>query len=198
MDKKKIKTVIIVLILFLVGVAAVFGINIAKNYFSGASAGEEPKDVRIKADISSATITWQSDKETMGIVEYGTNQASLLLRAVETQATLSHRVVLSPLKSDATYYFRVKVGETIFDSNGIPYSFKTKVEGTPEVTSAPTITSAPTLAPSPTGSASGELVKTCEKEDFNQKLGGSDPAYDFDKNGLVNTRDWVLCLDQKP
>jgi hypothetical protein len=120
MDKGKLKTIIIVLILFLTGIALVLGINFARNYLSGAAAGEEPRNVRVQADKASATITWQSDKESMGVIEYGTSQASLLLRAVESQPTTVHRVILTPLKANTTYYFRIRVGDGVYDNSGVP------------------------------------------------------------------------------
>ena len=190
MNKKTLKTIIIVLILFLTGIGAIFGINAAKTYLSGAAAGEDPQNVKVQADVASATISWQSEKEVMGIVEYGANQASLMLRAIETQKSTVHRVVLSPLKEGTTYYFRIKIGETIYDNNEIPYSFKTK----PVVAEVlPTPTTAPIL-PTPTiASSSGSLVTACVSADFESQMGTSNQAYDFDKNGVVNTLDYIKC-----
>jgi hypothetical protein len=62
-------------------------------------------------------------------VEYGTTPASLLLRAVESEAVTSHTVSLSPLKPNVSYYFRIRVGEEVYDNAGIPYSFKTNSSG---------------------------------------------------------------------
>lgn len=194
MNKKTLKTVIIVLILFLVGVGAVFGINAAKTYLSGAAAGEDPQNVKVQADVASATISWQSEKETMGVVEYGANQASLMLRAIETQKSTVHRVVLSPLKEGTTYYFRIKVGETIYDNNGIPYSFKTNPATVAELSPTPTAVAIEPVLPSPTtASESGVLVTTCISADFESQMGTSNSAYDFDKNGVVNTLDFIKC-----
>jgi len=200
MNKKTIKTVIIILILFLTGIGAIFGINTARTYLSGAAAGEEPKNVRVQADAASATITWQSDKETVGVVEYGTNQASLLLRALETQKSTIHRVVLSPLKTATTYYFRVRIGETIYDNNGIPYSFATK-PATAKVEEKPTaqptvpsrsITSSP-VSPTPSLTV---RVTSCVVAEFEAKMGTTDSRYDFNGNGRVDSRDYLLCLEK--
>jgi len=196
---KNIKTIIIVIILILTGVLAVVGLNAAKNYLSGAAGGSEPSNVRVQADLKSASISWQTDKESQAIVEYGTTPASLLLRALENQAVVNHKVNLSPLKSGATYYFRIRVGETIYDNNGIPFSFKTKsaeeIEPTPEATVTPPAVEdqlSPTRAA--TGSASLEKVTTCVRSEFALKFGTEDSAYDLDSNGIVNTGDWIKCL----
>lgn len=216
--KKNIKTIIIVVILLLVGVLAAVGVRTAKTYLSGASGGKEPQNVRVEADVKSATVTWQTEKEVQGTVEYGTTPASLLLRALENQPSTTHRVVLSPLKETTTYYFRIRVGDEIFDNNGIPFSFKTK-QGTAQTT--PTQAVSPTQIPTealeatptaevdasettptgepedaPSSTSSAEKVSSCNKEDFQDKFGTSDARYDFDENGTVNTRDWIQCLNQ--
>ena len=200
---KNIKAIIVLIILLLGGALAVVGLRTAKTYLSGAAAGTEPKGVRVQAEAQSAVITWQTDKEAQGIVEYGTTPASLLLRALETQPTKVHRVTLSPLRADTTYYFRIRVGETIYDNNGIPYSFKTQGEGggknnqlpvispTVAVSPAPTVTGAASITGSQTNPAK---VAQCIKAEFMEKFGTNDARYDFDNNGTVNTRDWVKCL----
>jgi hypothetical protein len=198
--KKNLKIILIVVILFLAGIAAVLGVRVAKTYLGGAEAGTEPKNVRIQAESNSATISWQTDKEAIGVVEYGTNQASLLLRGPETTAATTHKVSLSPLKADTTYYFRIRIGELIYDNNGIPYSFKTKPAET-AVTITQTPSPFPTISPpaaTPSvgkeSTSSGALVTKCDADEFKTKMGGSDMAYDFDNNGIVNTKDWLECL----
>jgi len=200
---KNIKTIIIIIILILTGVLAVVGLNAAKNYLSGAAGGSEPSNVRVQADIKSAAISWQTDKEVQAVVEYGTTPASLLLRALENQSVTSHSVTLSPLKSGATYYFRIKVGETIYDNNGIPFSFKTKSGEQPDpaaegATVTPTAGNQLTPTKAATDSATLEKVTTCVRTEFATKFGTKDAAYDFDANGIVNTGDWIKCLRDNP
>jgi len=178
--KFSIKTIIVIVILLLVGVLGVLGVNTAKTYLSGASADLAPKNVLGKPseDGKSAVITWVTDKPAMGVVEYGTTPASLLLRAPETDQNTSHTVNLSPLKGNTNYYFRVRVGEEVFDNNGIPYSFKTKV-----ATAVPTvepIVSAPTM-PVVSGTPTG-----CDR------------TTDYNKDKIVNSLDYMYCLKNKP
>ncbi len=191
---KNIKGVIIVIILFLAGVAAVLGVKVARTYFSGAAGGSAPVNVRVLPDVSAATITWQSNKSSMGVVEYGANQANLLLRAPETSATTTHRVVLSPLKPATIYYFRIRIGDEIYDNNGIPFSFRTK-ERTAKISTAPapsiaTVTATPTR---PAATASG-TPSQCNLSKFKEALKNQDLSFDFDHNGVVNTKDWLICL----
>lgn len=211
--KGNIKKIIIVVILLLTGVLAVFGIRAAKTYLSGASGGGEPQNVQAQAESKSATISWQTDKEAQATVEYGTTPASLLLRAPEKQAGTTHRVNLSPLRAGTTYYFRIRVGEKIYDNDGIPFSFKTKGEGAagqgsptqaqaqptrtqPSPTQAEATESAQPTAQPTTSTATGSATKVteCDKTEFSDKFGTSDASYDLDDNGVVNTRDWIKCL----
>jgi hypothetical protein len=173
-----IKSILIVVILVLVGVLGFLGVNTAKTYLSGASADTEPKNVLAKPseDGKSATISWTSDKALVGVVEYGTTPASLLLRAPESDQVTSHAVVLSPLKTNTNYYFRIRVGEEVFDNSGIPYSFKTKVSSVVnEVTPTKPVVVVPTLV-------AGE----CQK------------GVDFNGDGTINTKDYIDCLKNKP
>lgn len=180
--KFSIKTIIIIVILLLVGVLGVLGVNTARTYLSGASADLVPKNVLGKGneDGKSGTITWTTDKETMGVVEYGTTPASLLLRAPESSQSTSHSVVLSPLKAGTNYYFRIRVGEDVFDNNGIPYSFKT-LAAVVEPTQIPTVVLLPTVA---VASKSGTTV--CDR------------VTDYNKDGVVNSLDYVFCLKNNP
>lgn len=182
MNKKpSVKTFIIIGILILFGVLGVFGMDTARTFLSGASADTMAKNVLSKPseDGKSAVITWSSDKETQGVVEYGTSPASLLLRAPEAAATTNHSVNLSPLKANTKYHFRIKVGEEIYDDNGIPFTFSTKGSAV-----------ATQVLPSPTGSAAVTPAPTV----------GSicDSNVDNNKDGVVNSLDRIYCLKLSP
>lgn len=180
--KFSIKTVIIIVILLMVGVLGVLGVNTAKTYLSGASADLAPSNVLGKGneDGKSATITWMTDKEAMGVVEYGTTPASLLLRAPESSQSTNHSLVLTPLKPGTNYYFRIRIGEEVFDNNGIPYSFKTKAAAI-EPTLIPTIVVQPTVK---VASESGTAI--CNR------------TTDYNKDGIVNSLDYINCQKNKP
>ncbi len=177
--KINLKTIIVVLILVLVGVLGVLGMNTAKTFLGSAAGQVEPVAVvaRPGTDGKSTTISWTSDKESMGIVEYGTTPASLLLRAVETAQTTNHSVVLSPLKAGVTYYYRIRVGDEVFDNSGIPYSFKIEAEMMAEV--SPTAGSGPKVTPI--------LV------DGNQ----DSCVIDYDLNGRVSTAERLCCANRQ-
>jgi hypothetical protein len=180
-----IKTVIVLVILVLVGVLGVLGVNTVRTYMSGASAGAEPKNVLAVSGIDgkTAVITWTSDKPAQGIVEYGLGPASLLLRELEADPVSSHKVTLKLLKPTTSYYFRIRVGEEVFDNSGIPYSFKTVAgEGGDVVVKPsvrPEVTTVPVVATPAVGTGSGKL---CNR------------ATDYDGNGVINSVDFIKCI----
>lgn len=237
--KVSIKTVIVLVILVLVGVLGVLGVNTVRTYMSGASAGAEPKNVLATSseDGRSSVITWQTDKATQGVVEYGTTPASLLLRGIETDEVTDHKVTLTPLKANTSYYFRIRVGEEVYDNSGIPFSYKTKSSGTDTVVTTVSPTTVPVAAaPVASGSAANSVCN--RNTDYNNdgsintvdfitcmKSGGK-PATpsattklvpttmpgasgstvsasscnhttDYDGNGIINSIDWIKCLQSK-
>jgi len=177
-----VKSIIVLVIILLVGVLGVLGINTARTYMSSAAADTAPKNVLVKplADGKGAVVSWASDKASMGVVEYGTTPASLLLRAVEAESVADHRVTLTPLKPGANYYFRIRVGEEVFDNNGIPYSFKTLASVEPTVT--PTV-AVPTM---PVASSSAVSANACV-------IGAT-----FNGKKIANSLDVIECLKVLP
>lgn len=191
-----LKVIIILVILVLVGVLAVLGMNTVKTFLGGAAADVEPKEVMAKSneDGRGAVATWKSDKDSMGVVEYGTTPASLLLRAAETEAVTSHQVSLTPLRPNVNYYFRIRIGEEVYDNAGIPYSFKTN--SNEEVAATVTPVSVPTVTP-----VAG--VGTCDKNGDGRissiellncrQVSPTTPPCDTDRDGRVSSVEKLKC-----
>lgn len=215
-----IKTVLVLVILVLVGVLGVLGMNTVKTLMGSAAAGVEPKNVVAKPEAATengreeqqAIISWTSEKPAMSIVEYGTTPASLLLRAAEADQTTSHSVKLAPLKANTSYYFRFRIGEEVFDNNGIPYSFKTKGGGEAVANTVSPVLATPTVAPSGGCNRSTDYNKdgVTNSLDYVQCMSGNkvspaasssgsscQPGKDFDGNGVVNSLDMIKCLQNK-
>lgn len=184
-----IKTVVVLVILVLVGVLGVLGLGTARTYLSGAAAGAEPKGVAVKVEDESVVISWTTDKEALGYVQYGTTPASLLL-SVPSRDELSsgslktsHQISLKTFNPNTTYYFRIRSGDNpanyteweVFDNGGIPYSFKTKAR-TAAVTVVPTAPAAAVPTTAPIGQSS------CQT------------GVDYNKDGVVNSIDYRACL----
>ncbi|MFZ2153057.1 MAG: fibronectin type III domain-containing protein [Microgenomates group bacterium] len=216
--KVSVKTVIVMTILGLVGVLSYLGMSTIQTYLSGASAGSEPKSVLATPadDGKSVTITWQTDKAIQAVVEYGTTPASLLLRSLESDSTVSHKVTINPLKPATSYYFRIRVGEEVYDNSGIPFSFKTKPATNMPDPSKPAITVAPSTIPVPTnGNGCSRTVDynndgVINSIDFIKCSSKTTPMptssvptsacmgnVDYDKNGVVNSIDRIKCLQNK-
>lgn len=215
--KSNIKSVIVIVILVLVGVLGVLGMNTAKTYLSGASADYEPKNVRVDTEGGKATISWSTDKPAMGVIEYGTTPASLLLRYPETTEMADHKVTIEPLKGNTSYYFRIRIGEEVYDNSGIPYSFKTKdlvtVESDKESKKSTGKVSTPALNSggdtckygvdyNKDGVVNGFDVAFCKKGTGSETVGGNPTEasskcknnVDYDGNGVVNSFDMIKCL----
>lgn len=178
--KVNLKTIIIFAILILVIVLSVLGVNAAKTFISGASAGYEPLDLTAipKEDGKSATISWTTDKSVKASIFYGTNMASLLLMAEDVEPTIYHNILLTNLRSNTTYYYKIVVdSDNVFDNGGVMFSFKT--DGVAEETLVPSITIQPTLVP--TLSASSSTGVTCNR------------TTDYNKDGIVNSIDYIAC-----
>jgi len=213
-----LKSIIITVIILLVGVLSVLLITNVKTFMTGAAAGAEPKNVLAVPgeDGKSATITWTTEKPVQAVIEYGANAASLLLRAPEAEATTSHKLSITPLKGNQNYFFRIKVGEEIFDNGGIPYSFKTKMAEAPTV--VPTLAISPTAGVS-TSSGNGKCTTgvdyngdgvansvdylKCLKEGAGNAspaptmAGGCKGGVDYDGSGTINSLDMIKCLQTK-
>lgn len=182
--KINLKTILVFGILILVMILSVVGLKTFKTMTSNASADYEPQGLvsTPATDGKSAVVSWETDKSVKASVFYGTNMASLLLMAADSEETTSHRISLGGLKPNTTYYYKVVVDENnTFDNDGSMFSFKTTaaVTPTPITTLAPEVTLAPTMAPSATSSATGST--TCNR------------TTDYDKNGVINSIDYLSC-----
>jgi hypothetical protein len=179
--KKKInvKSLVIFGVLGVVMVLVVLAISQVKTFMSGATSDVEPQSVTTVSgdDGKSAVISWISDKESVSKVEYGTTAASLVLISTESSSTINHSISLTSLRPATTYFFRIKIGDEVFDNEGIPYSFKTKADTTSIVTVTPTVV--PTIA--------------AVTETSTQSATVCDPSVDYNKDGVVNSMDLATC-----
>jgi hypothetical protein len=178
--KKKInvKSLVIFGVLAVVMVLVVLAVSQVTTLMSGAASDVEPQSVTAVSgdDGKSAVISWISDKESISKIEYGTTAASLVLMSAETSAVTNHSLSLTSLRPSTTYYFRIRVGDEVFDNGGIPYTFKTKADTSLVVTVTPTVAAV--------NNASSSGITNC------------DPAVDYNKDGVVNSMDLATCKSQ--
>lgn len=186
--KINLKTIIIFAILILAIVLSVLGVNVAKNFMSGATADYEPQGLTAvsSADGSTATVSWTTDKEVKASVFYGTSAASTPLMAIESASSTDHNVLLSGLKPNKTYYYKIVAGDGEYlDEGEIPYTFKTSGKSEEAVaTVAPTLAPVVTL-PESSSPSSASSSTTCSH------------TTDYNKDGVINSFDYMACLKEK-
>ncbi len=196
-----------ILAIVVVGIV-VWQMGAIRTFFGEATGGAKPQGVRV-ANISanSAALSWQTAEPVVGQVEYGTTPGSFLLRATETSPTTNHNVSLSPLLPETIYYFRIRVGEEIYDDNGAPYSFTTKeavakmpspgVSPALPLVSPTVVISQPTVTPTQNLSPVISPTEKYTLDDFKKAFGTSNAEFDINKDGVVNSADWVLYQEQE-
>lgn len=99
------------------------------TYFSvfSRASNQAPVDVRISEITSqSAIISWTTDEETQGTIEYGNSPAEMGFYAPEALSGVVHRVELTLLQPNTMHYFIIRIGDNVYDNGGIPWTFTTK------------------------------------------------------------------------
>jgi hypothetical protein len=179
MKKINVKNLVIFGVLGVVMILVVVAVSQVKTFMSGATSGVEPQSVTAVSgdDGKSAIITWISDKESINKIEYGTTAASLVLMSAESTASTNHSLSLTSLRPSTTYYFKIRVGDEVFDNGGIPYTFKTKADTSAVVTPTQAIVSSPSAG----ATNSAKTTTQC------------DVKTDYNKDGIVNSIDLAVC-----
>jgi len=127
-------------------------------------------NVAVNPKTYEATVSWTTDKPTMGEVVYGTN-ANYGLRVETTDYTTSHSVILSGLSPGTTYQYNVKAT----DINGNTVSFGTQTFTT---TALPSISNLNVAV----GSTEATVSWTTDKPTMGEVVYGTNAkkATDFD------------------
>ena len=125
--KHNIKRIVAVAMVVLVGIPMLFLGLIAGQGIFAREEDSIPHDVKVtQTTKSTATITWITDKNTQGVVEYGISPNVLNFYAPEQTTSKKHTVELTLLTSSTPYYFVIRVGDTAHDNAGMPWTFTTK------------------------------------------------------------------------
>lgn len=167
----------------------VVGVLSLRSFLTRATGSSEPQNVRT-ANITdaNASVLWETSQQTQGIVRFATDPNSFslgnssgLLFAAETSPSTKHEVKLSFLKPSTTYYYEIAIGDNVYDQTGIvkenkhlPYTFTTAKATSSETSTIPTLDAAT----------------------FRQKFGTTDSLYDLNKDGIVNSTDYLLYLSR--
>jgi hypothetical protein len=107
----------------------------AYDYFASADTSIVPDEVIISnVSDTSATISWVTQAETTGLVNYGSQVDNYTLVGKDTKDSSSaesyktHYVTIKNLSPNTTYYFEITSGAGTFQNGENPYSFKTLVD----------------------------------------------------------------------
>jgi hypothetical protein len=81
--------------------------------------GEEPVNITFVQTTSvtktTATISWQTDREANSTVRYGTKEENLNLSITDADETTEHELIIKELEEETTYYFTVISASTEYD-----------------------------------------------------------------------------------
>lgn len=133
MNRKKLPTILGVVILLIGVVAGVFLINSKTVYKIGANIATTPKNVRISnITDTEATITWNTDIETKGFVKWGETQKGLNQVNLDTSDKNSfvHSTTITGIIPSSTMYFKINSDGQDYDNEGIPWQFETSANKT--------------------------------------------------------------------
>lgn len=126
MKRKKLTKITAIVIGVLIGIPLiVVGFLLTQGAFTRAS-GAAPETINVVGVTdTSASITWTTGQDTQGVVLYGTTPLQLDRPVPETTPSTIHRVTIELLRPATTYYYVIRIGDTVFDDNGEPWSFTT-------------------------------------------------------------------------
>lgn len=192
MKKINLKTVVIVIVMLVVIVLGVVAVTQAKVFLSGATSDVEPNNVVAVSseDGKTATITWSSEKESVAKIEYGTTAASLVLMTADSVSTTNHSLILNQLRPATNYYYRIRIGDEIFDNEGMPYMFKTKGEEEKILVAKPTIINTPPVTVSVSPAVPSPATTSAQSKPTGVIC---DLKTDYNKDGVVNAFDTATC-----
>jgi len=160
-------------------VLLVFGLNELRGILVGAENKMQPTAVNTSGvTANSAIVNFATEKPSFSRIIYGSDPGQLSLFSVETNQTDTHGVTLSFLSPNTSYYYKIRIGEKEYDNNGQPYTFTTR----PAEAGASAVT--------------GNQLDNLDSDIFKQKFGSSDPEYDVNRDGVVNTTDYLLFLQK--
>jgi hypothetical protein len=123
--RSKIPTILAILVLITGVAAGVFLISSSQTLKIGASPDVAPQDVRItNITDTSFTVSWITDKSTVGFVQYGTTE-SVNQNTTTSESLNLHFAKVSGLTASTSYFIKINSAGSVYDNNGIPWSTKT-------------------------------------------------------------------------
>ncbi len=115
---------IILVVATFLGVVLVQGQQIFRL---GAEGEASPKDIRISnINDSSFTVSWMTDKETVGFIVWGESESTISKIEKESdEKSYTHNIVISNLSPQKKYFFKINSDGTLYDNKGIAWQTST-------------------------------------------------------------------------
>ena len=172
------------------------------------ASSEAPQNVQVqKPAPDKASVSWGTDTEAVTAIEYGTAPDPSKFQSLPASGSpaTQHNIDLTSLEPNTTYYFQIRVGETVYDNDGQYWTFTTNAETATDGTqpdSSLSPTGGVSIVPTPTKSASTSASltpSTSPSADATPTPSGSicdstDCAEIQDNLGtLCTTQDYVRC-----
>lgn len=128
MNKTKLPSIFGILFIVAGIAAGVLNIRYQKVYKSTASGDISPKNVRVtNISDSSFSVTWTTDRQTTGFVEYKKAGETNKVETDRIQDDFTHFVDVKNLNPSTQYSFSIGSNDQTFDNNGAPWQVKTGV-----------------------------------------------------------------------
>lgn len=142
MLKKRIPTIIGLLLLIVGAISGVVFINQGTNFLPRAAPEYAPQKVKItNVSENGFVVSWITQDPTIGFVKWGETASSLNTTTTDDRDQLAgssneyrtHYISIQNLKPGATYYFKLGSQKNqLYDNNGQPFSITTPLTlGTP-------------------------------------------------------------------
>lgn len=128
MKENRLPTIIAITFLLVGVIVGVLLVESEKVFQLKATAGVEPKYIRVSNNTQeSFTVSWVTDKESVGQVIWGTTSGKLdaMEKSANPYPDYTHSITVKNLSSKTTYYFKIISNGKIFDSKGIPWKTST-------------------------------------------------------------------------
>ena len=124
---KKIPTILGLIILVISTFVGVFFLGQRQVFRLGASSDAMPKNLRISnISDSSLTLSWTTDKESLGFVLWGDTESKIVNIEKENDLkSFTHSITVNGLSPQKKYFFKINSEGTVFDNEGIPWSATT-------------------------------------------------------------------------
>jgi hypothetical protein len=200
----KVKAILVMVILLLVGVLAVVGVGAVRTYMSGAAGGSTPTGVVANSnpDCRGFTVMFKTDSEVQPVIMYGMSPSSLVLQKPGDVKATDHSFLIEPLRPGVAVYYKIKIGEEVYDNGGIPYDVRICNDATDDIPiteEVPNMMEEPVLVPT-TSESNPSLVPTTAAVTPASTTNNSEcnKTTDYDGDGMVTTVDYYRCMQGLP